>query len=287
MKKLLLLSTLAAATILTGCATHEPTPVPKHTTAVLVGTGYKCDKKELRKKGSDLDIATMHESIRFCYSGTQHYIISESDPYRIDDKEYFFPANPNVISIMTMQDSDATVEAVKTALRIAVQDELAIIYFSCFATQVPTTDPSEPDGFDEAIKLYDGLLLDNDIWDILQTAKGRVFIMFETSHGSSMFRAAKNGPMKESMLVDLMTDIENKPANGPLNMVCWAASMEGEELDDRSIGSKFTNAFYFKLHNRDQPYQDVYDSIYKSLSNKQNINKTVIGEDFSNLSIFR
>jgi len=178
---------------------------------------------------------------------------------------------------------------VKNALRKAMYSDVAIVYFSCKATQVPaTTDKSEEDGLDECIQLYDGLLYDNEIWDILQTARGRVFVMFETSHAGSMFKAGSDG-LEKSILVDLYDEMiadEKKVRENGLNLLVWSACMDGEELPERSIGSKFTNAFYFKS-DRFYTYRETFDRIQKSLGNKQNIQKTVIGEDFQDLTLFR
>jgi hypothetical protein len=150
---------------LCGCKIVEPTPLPKSATAVLVGIGYKCDKKELRKKGADLDIKTMHEILRYAYYDTK--IIGSQKPnytYKI------------------LQDNYATLNNVKSAIQNAINDELAIIYFSCKSTQLETDDISEDDGLDECLYLYDGILRDNEIWNIIKQAKGRVFIIFDTSN---------------------------------------------------------------------------------------------------------
>lgn len=250
--------------------------MPKTITAVLVGMGGGCDKKELRKKGSDLDVATIYETLRYCEN-------DEMDKFEYNDTsgDYYmdFRYIPNCNYII-MQNENATVEGVKAALRRAIQDELAIVYFSCKAKQIPATDASEADGLDECICLYDGNLVDNEIWEILKTAHGRVFVMFETSYAGSMLKATSkedkasfSAAANAGLLDDLIREVEEenaKYADQIPNILCWAACMENETVDERTIGSKFTNAFYFKS-DKWYTYGETFDRIQKSLENKQNI----------------
>lgn len=264
MKKII--SCLLITLILIGCKIDKPTQMPTSATAVLVGIGYKCDKKELRKKGSDLDIKTMHEILRYAYYDTE--IIGLRKPnctYKI------------------LQDNYATLNNVKSALYNAINDELAIIYFSCKSTQVASDETTEKDGLDECLQLYDGILKDNEIWDIISLAKGRVFIIFDTSNSSTMFKTS----LTDNIDVLMNMDNFNNSNISNLNITCWSACLDNEILPEKSTGGKLTSYLYFKFSSRAQTYQQVFDKISKSLSNKQNINKTVIGEDFSHNSMFR
>lgn len=264
---------LMATVAITGCKTKPVTPYPEKVSFTAIGMGYKCDRKELRKKGSDLDISTMVESVRYAYHDFNDMKLRCK--YRI------------------IQDDKATVDNVKLALTQAMYDDLSIIYFSCKATQIKATaDTEEADGFDECLMLYDGLLIDNDIWNILKTAKGRVFIIFDTSNSETMFKANSNTVTNESLLIDLYEEMktsEDKTNDviANLNMVCWSACLDNETIKEREIGSKLTNTFYFKFSNDYLSYNDVFTKLQKTLDNKQNIKKTVIGKDFSDNSMFR
>jgi hypothetical protein len=261
MKKLIIYTLIL--TLICGCKVTEPTPLPTSATAVLVGIGYKCDKKELQKKGADLDVQTMKETIVSTYY----------DNYKVGLQK------PNC-RYFVLQDNKATIQNVKTAIYNAIHDELAIIYFSCKSTQVASNDPVEIDGLDECLQLYNGILRDNEIWDIISLAKGRVFIIFDTSNSSTMFRNSLNDNADILMNIDIGN-------TSKLNITCWSACLDNEVLPEKSTGGKLTSQLYFKFSSKEQTYQQVFDKILKSLSNKQNINKTVIGEDFSNRSMFR
>jgi hypothetical protein len=189
----------------------------------------------------------------------------------VEEKPYF---------TFVLQDNKATIQNVKTAIYNAIHDELAIIYFSCKSTQVVTSDKFEVDGLDECLQLYDGILRDNEIWDIISLAKGRVFIIFDTSNSATMFRTSLNDNADILMNIDIGN-------TSKLNITCWSACLDNEVLPEKSTGGKLTSQLYFKFSSKEQTYQQVFDKLLKSLSNKQNINKTVIGEDFSNRSMFR
>jgi hypothetical protein len=255
---------LMSALLICGCKMSEPTPLPKTATAVLVGIGYTCDKKELCKAGAVLDIKTMYESIRYAYY----------------DNNIVGLHKPNC-TYTILQDNNATIQNVKNALTSAVNDELAIVYFSCKSTQLKSTDLNENDGLDECLQLYDGVLRDNEIWNIIKCAKGRVFIIFDTSHSSTMFKTSQSN-VNNFMLMNIDNNI-----NSNLNITCWSACLDNEVLPEKSTGGKLTSYLYYKFSSKEQTYQQVFDKIFKSLSNKQHINKTIIGEDFSNKSMFR
>jgi hypothetical protein len=72
-----------------------------------------------------------------------------------------------------------------------------------------------------------------------------------------------------------------------LNITCWSACLDNEVLPEKSTGGKLTSYLYYKFSSREQTYQQIFDKIFNSLSNKQHINKTIIGEDFSNKSMFK
>ena len=268
--KLLIPTILASIIAINGCtAPKSETPYPTKVTAVLVGLTYKCDKKELRKKGAELDLITIDECIHQAYND--------------------FNANRPRCHTRVYQDKDATLYNVKSAIRQAMYDDLAIIYFSCKATQIEDTGSEESDGKDECLMLYDGLLKDDDIWNILQYARNRVFIIFDTSNSESLFKANSDKHEVYDLLTDLYDEMMERDKKNviPLNMVCWSACCDDESIKERGIGSKLTNTIYFKFSNNYLTYDDVFEKLLKTLDGKQNIKKTVFGEDFSDRSMFR
>ena len=261
MKKQIIIYSIVLS-LFCGCKTTEPTLLPQTATAVLVGIGFKCDKKEIQKKGADLDIRTMYETVRYAYN--DNYLVGLQKPN---------------CTYKVLQDHNATTYNVKSALQSAINDELAILYFSCKSLQLESTDQDEIDDLDECLQLYDGILRDNEIWEIISQAKGRVFIIFDTSNSSSMFKSSMANNIQ-------LMNIDNKETSS-LNITCWSACLDNEVLPEKGTGGKLTTYLYYKYYTKELTYQQVFDKILKSLSHKQNINKTVIGEDFSNKSMFR
>ena len=50
------------------------------------------------------------------------------------------------------------------------------------------TYKDESDGMDEFLCLYDGALIDNEMWVIMNACKGRVFCIYDCCHSGTMYR---------------------------------------------------------------------------------------------------
>ena len=51
-----------------------------------------------------------------------------------------------------------------------------------------TTAKNETDGRDEFLCLYDGALIDDELWTIMNQCKGRVLCIYDCCHSSTMYR---------------------------------------------------------------------------------------------------
>lgn len=96
--------------------------------------------------------------------------------------------------IVKLNDRQGTVEAVRNALvdQIAKvpEDGLFIFTYSGHGGQNNRSSSAkdETDGRDEFLCLYDGGLIDNDLWEMFNQCKGRVFVVFDCCHSGTMYR---------------------------------------------------------------------------------------------------
>ena len=93
-------------------------------------------------------------------------------------------------NVTYLTDANATRSSVSAALKKAVQSDLCILYYSGHggSDRFSDTGAEEDDGQDEYLCLYDTYMRDNEIWDIISKAKGRVFLMFDCCHSKTMFQ---------------------------------------------------------------------------------------------------
>lgn len=189
-------------------------------------------------------------------------------------------------NIVRLTDSRATVKSVTAALKEVVKNDLAIIYYSGHGGNAKFSKVSlnEVDGKDEFLCLYDTYLLDNEIWNIIKNAKGRVFIIFDCCHSSDMFAApstmmlqAKNTPK----------DIPGKTltVNADLDMIQWAGCHESTVSYGSSFGGMLTNCI--KRHYKPElSYSELWEKVandssllcaqtpYQILTNKTTFHNT-------------
>ena len=91
-------------------------------------------------------------------------------------------------------DERSTVAAVKKALEDQIEkvpeDGLFIFTYSGHGGQYDksSTAKDETDGKDEFLCLYDGALIDNDLWVIFNKCKGRVFFVADCCHSGTIYR---------------------------------------------------------------------------------------------------
>lgn len=113
-------------------------------------------------------------------------------------------------NIVRLNDSSATVNKVRDALKEQIEkvteDGICYITYSGHGGQTPkkTNASNETDGKDEFLCLYDGYILDDELWTIFGECKGRIFVVFDCCHSSTMFRLPSE-PVDENL-----DDAENR-----------------------------------------------------------------------------
>ena len=117
--------------------------------------------------------------------------------------------------IVKLNNGKATVEAVRKALTEQIakvpEDGLMIFTYSGHGGQNPKgTSKDETDGQDEFLGLYDGKMIDDELWTIFSQCKGRTLFIVDACHSSTMYRL----PSEE--IDDSLDDAENRlPIDGP------------------------------------------------------------------------
>jgi hypothetical protein len=101
--------------------------------------------------------------------------------------------SPWIDSSKTLSDSQATRAGILSAIRAflgqAGGNDSVYFHFAGHGTHVRDTNGDEPDGYDEAISAYDGLILDDELIPAFQSlSAGRAVLVYESCYGGGMDR---------------------------------------------------------------------------------------------------
>ena len=190
---------------------------------------------------------------------------------------------------VVLQDAKATKAAVSNALLNAVKNnDLAIFFFSGHGGSERLGDVSdEADGKNEFICLYNTYMLDNEIWNIISQAKGRVFMIFDCCHSETMFRHP------EISLRGILKDAENteekridyglQPRGKTMNVLIWSGCPDSGLSYCYDTGGFLTSAVYNVC--KSYPKIATYDQIWECVKRvnrlkMQNPKRTLIGNGF-------
>lgn len=186
-----------------------------------------------------------------------------------------------------LQDANATRATVRSAIENAVAkagNGLFILYYSGHggSDPFPDTGIDETDGRDEYLCLYDNYFRDNEVWSLISKCKGRVIFIVDACHSRTMFRDAKITLLKAIPLTATWHE------SGVLPMQCWSGCPDDTYSYGASTGGQFTNTLlkYFKD-------SLTYDELWKKIENDSSlkryeiVQRTIMGEDFSDNLMFR
>lgn len=96
--------------------------------------------------------------------------------------------------IKKLNNKTATVDAVRAALNEQIakvpEDGLFIFTYSGHGGQYnkSASASNETDGRDEFLCLFDGPMIDDELWTIMNQCKGRVLCIYDCCHSSTMYR---------------------------------------------------------------------------------------------------
>lgn len=195
-------------------------------------------------------------------------------------------------SITVLRNERATIANWKEAVEKAVKKPLAIIFYSGHGgsdkNHVLGTGKNEVDGIDEFLCLYNGPLIDDEVWDIISKSTGRVFLIFDCCHSATMFRTASvDGNQNEEFgditdlnfkKVQLTTRDIDKPSP---SILCWSACGDETVARGNRFGGVFTNTLKsaFGVGNT---YQSIWNKLAadKSLKRLEVIQINEVGTSF-------
>lgn len=177
--------------------------------------------------------------------------------------------------------ADATKANVIREMTETCKSDLAIIFFSGHGGQQKARlKGDEADGKDELIGLYDQTMLDNEIWNIVSNAQGRVFTIFDCCHSETMYKG----------LVGVRPpSVPAIQVSGSLNLLCWSACADNTYAYGDNGGGMLTNAIY-RNFSAGLTYDKLWDKLTsdKNLAQFEAVRRTVIGASsgFSKKKIF-
>lgn len=151
-------------------------------------------------------------------------------------------------------DAEATKTRVLYEMQNVCDSDLAVITFNCHGGQ-KYGKQNETDNMDEFLALYDGPLVDNEIWNVISKAKGRVLLVFDCCHSETMFRNVDK----------FLTDRDGKEPD----ILVWSACADKDisyALAD--YGGTLTLKLVKKIS-----WWKTYSSIWKSLLKDKSISK--------------
>lgn len=155
-----------------------------------------------------------------------------------------------------LYNNDATKDAVLKELKKICEADLAVFVYNGHGGQA-LGKLFETDGRDEFLGLYDAPLYDNEIWNVISKAKGRVFLIFDCCYAGGMYRDRDSALILPSLMP---RDVEN-----PMDILCWASSSEGNvSYTALGVGGIFMKAL--------TSYIDAgftYNEIWKKITNNE------------------
>ena len=174
----------------------------------------------------------------------------------------------------------ATKAAVIAALREAAKKDLCIFFYSGHGGSDRIGDVSdEPDRRNEYLCLYNTYMLDNEIWEIVKGAKGRVVLIFDCCHSETMFR---DPGVDMAEIVELA---EKERSADNVRMLCWSGCPDSSYSYGDATGGVLTNAIR-DGYKKGSSYKAVWGRA-KAAAASQNPRKTVIGKSFENEKVFQ
>lgn len=112
----------------------------------------------------------------------------------LDSRTMYGMVSQYTDNIVRLNNKQATVAAFKKALTEQIEkvpeDGLLILTYSGHGGQYnkSSTAKDETDGRDEFLCLYDGALIDNDLWEMFGWCKGRILFIADCCHSGTIYR---------------------------------------------------------------------------------------------------
>lgn len=191
------------------------------------------------------------------YPGTEHDLRGcINDQYNLRDsfKEMF----PD-FSVERISNSLATTGKFKKVLSDEVDllvpnsGDILVVHYSGHGTYVKDRDGDESDGYDEALYLYDGVLIDDDIRDILdKIPEGvTVVLMFDCCYSGTITKSLVDRPEKtrfvqtENTSKEVMKVRSRVAVAEDMKWITFSGSGEHQTSADAYIDGGYNGAFTY------------------------------------------
>jgi len=160
--------------------------------------------------------------------------------------------NPDGFSQMLLNENatfNNVVKAFTTLAKIAKPDDKVFITFSCHGTQIPDINKDEKDKLDEALCLYDGLLVDDQLGKLIKLLKCNVYVVSDSCHSGTISKAAlfstfgKTKAMPKWVLqIDVPIHEVKEPGKFNPDVLTFSAAQDNEVSYDLGQNGAFTKA---------------------------------------------
>lgn len=203
----------------------------------------------------------------------------------------------------------AVVQKLKEGLAATPEDGLFLFFYSGHGGQeyLGGQEPTGADHQDEYLCLYDSHLLDDEIWKLVSTCRGRVFLYFDACHSETMYRSVSSElrikATDPNVAVALCVSDKDmvrssgftfRPENfvtggamstgrNAIRLLCWSGCKEYEYSYGGSAGGVLTRSVVGSWQ-RGCTYGTLWDAVHKRvLSHRpgQNPVQTFVGSGFT------
>lgn len=185
------------------------------------------------------------------------------------------------VPYFALADEAATRAGVKAAARAVgakvAPGGLLMLYFSGHGGQQPAFG-AELDGLDETICLYDGQLLDDTVWAMIQDVPRdvRVWLVTDCCNSGTNYRGAPHDYAKE---------VRRWWRRDP-DLLHWGAARDGQNAVGSAAGGFFTLALE-AAYRPGLTYREWFDAALPLVGGSQKPVMNFTGKDFSDTEAFR
>ena len=185
------------------------------------------------------------------------------------------------MQIRAFRDSEVTRAMFRGACELAFSEakagDVIFIHYSGHGTYVPDIHGDEIDGYDEALYLFDGPLLDDDTCALCKKIPVGVTVLWllDCCFSGGGLRDLNDGIISRFVPpknVELIPHLRIKQVvKSAMNCIVFSACLENETAADAEINGEFYGAFSFYAFNTfriDYTYRKWFDQIRSYLPNK-------------------
>lgn len=175
--------------------------------------------------------------------------------------------------IRKFKDAEVTrsrfINEVSQAIKLLKSGDTLLIHYSGHGTQVYDRNGDELDGYDEALYLYDGMVIDDDLREVLLLIPegAKVILMLDCCFSGSATRASFKGRKRYYKNPDLPTERMIKRVRFTPEEMKWLVLSGSEEYQtsaDANINGMNVGAFTYYAMKTLKP-GDTYEQWYKKI----------------------